>query len=462
MRSPLLWFGMLLAGSILRLIGLDAESLWLDEGFSLHVATAPDIWEAMNQEGNPPFFFVCLRGWIALFGLEPAALRSLSVVASIGALWLFATALRAARPPGNTATLMLALYASSPFLCWYAHELRPYAFMELGTVAMFAGWQFALHERFRLGCVLATLGAALACWSHYFGVPAAGAVVLLTWFEPPKNRPRWLLPALVLIGVASTYPAYAHYLPIQGDHEWGPQSHLGGMYLMTLPLRLFVAQGGELPTIIVVAVAAVMTGLILFTIKNLWQRKCEWWGRTTAFGVLVPFVGVLTANFLVEPRFTARYFIQATPYLAMFLGLAAVTWPVRRTNIAAVVVMVVFASSTIGSLQLHVNDGYREACASVVERWQKGDRIGTLTGMPLGYCSGPLHAYLTPEMLADGFDESHELRFKGEFSSGGRLHLVVRSFGKIEQRLERDLAALPVVYTGPTVNRVKHVIIEWQ
>lgn len=462
LRSPLLWFGMLLVGSILRVVGLDAESLWLDEGFTLHCATAPDVWEALSQEGNPPLFFVCLRGWIELFGLQPAALRSLSVVASIAALCLFATGLRRANMPGTSATLTLALYASSPFLCWYAHELRPYAFLELGTVAMFTGWQFARHDRYRLGCVLATFGAALACWSHYFGVPAAGAIVMLAWFDPPRTRPRWLLPVLVLVGVASTYPAYAHYLPIQGDHEWGAQSHLGYLYLASLPLRLFVAQGGELPTAVVVAVAAVMTSLILITLKNLWQRQCAGWGRTVAFGVFVPFAGVLAANVLVEPRFTARYFIMATPYLALFMGMAAVQWPARRANAAALVVMAVFATSTLSSLQLQVNDGYREACASVREHWRQGDRIGTLTGMPLGYCSGPLHAYLTPQMLENGFDESHETRAEVAPSSGGRLHLIVRSMSYLEEQQSRHISALPVIHTSPTVNRVRHLVIEWQ
>lgn len=451
----------MLAGSILRLVGLNAESLWLDEGFTLHCATAPDLWHALGKEGNPPLFFLCLRGWIELFGLHPAALRTMPAIASVLALWLFAAGMRSARMPGTAGTLTLALYAGSPFLCWYAHELRPYSFLELGTVAMFCGWRFALRDRVGFGCLVAAGGAALACNSHYFGVPAAAAAVVLGWLEPPRARSRWLVPLVIVAGMLTAIPGYAHYLPIQSVHEWGPQSHLGPGYLASLPLRLFVAQGGELPKLLLGALAVMVGALVLVTIKNLWQRSADGWGRTVAVGVLIPFAGVLAANILVEPRFTARYFIMAAPYLAVFCGLAAARWPAHRTNISVMIVLLVFGSATAASLQLQVNDGYREACASVRAHWQEGDRVGTVTGTPIGYCSGPLHAYLTPAMLANGFDSSHELRSEVPPSHTGRLHLVVRSMTTIENYLHATVESLPITYRSPVVNRVQHLLIEW-
>ncbi len=461
LRTPIFWFGILLAGTILRLVGLNAESLWLDEGFTLHCATAPDLWQALEKEGNPPFFFLCMRGWIELFGLHPVALRTMPALASVLALWLFAAGLRSARMPGTAATLTLALYAGSPFICWYAHELRPYSFLEFGTVAMFCGWQFALRGRVAIGCLVAAGGASLACNSHYFGVPAAAAAFLVAWLEPPRARSRWLV-ALVILGAALTaIPGYVHYLPIQLDHRWGPQSHLGLGYLASLPLRLFVAHGGALPRLLLGVVAAMVGALVLVTIKNLWQRHAAEWGRTAAIGILAPFAVVLAVNILIEPRFTARYFIMATPYLAMFCGLAAARWPARRTNISVVVILLIFGSATAASLQLQVNDGYREACASVREHWQEGDRVGTVTGMPIGYCSGPLHAYLTPAMLANGFDSTHEMYSESPPSQTGRLHLVVRSMIPIDKFLRENVETLPITHRSPVVNRVQHLLVEW-
>ncbi|EEF22239.1 conserved hypothetical protein, partial [Ricinus communis] len=71
---------------LLRLPTLAGRSLWLDETYSAWFAAVPlhELWTSVPlYETHPPFYYTLLKGWIALFGTHEAALRSLSVLASV-------------------------------------------------------------------------------------------------------------------------------------------------------------------------------------------------------------------------------------------------------------------------------------------------------------------------------------------------------------------------------------------
>jgi len=83
-----LLLGLVLAISLfLRFYDLGTESIWLDEAESIREsALSPrGIAEHANQ---PPLYFLLLRGWIHLFGTGEIALRSLSAVFGVLAVWL--------------------------------------------------------------------------------------------------------------------------------------------------------------------------------------------------------------------------------------------------------------------------------------------------------------------------------------------------------------------------------------
>ncbi|MCR9243468.1 MAG: hypothetical protein NXI31_00445 [bacterium] len=464
-QHPLMWWGVLLVGAILRVAALDVESLWLDEGFSVHVATAPDFWAQLELGSSPPWFLLVLRGWSELVGLDAAWLRMLPALASVGALGLLAVALRCSRLPGASAMLVLALYAGSPFLCWYAHELRAYSFLELGTVAMFLGWRFAVAGRARAGLALVALGAAWACWSHYFGTFAVLAFVAIAWLLPPAGARRWSLPVAALLGLATALPAYWLLLPAQMQQAWGAQSQLSFAYVASLPLRLFVAHGGQLPQWLVLANAGALFALIVLVLGQIWRGRTRAWPIVALLGAVLPIAAAAASTLIVEPRFTARYFIMVPLYLSLGVGLAVADWPARRGHAVALGMFLLLLLTNGFSWRLGINDGYREACASVREHWQAGDRIGLVTGMPAGFGSGPLRSYLPPAIVAAGFDRDHEVgpgRARNPRQPSGRLHLVMRWAPYTAAHIERLLAALPIAQRGERHNRVQHVVVEWR
>jgi 4-amino-4-deoxy-L-arabinose transferase-like glycosyltransferase len=125
----------------LRLLRLDFQPLWWDEGYSVYFAsqdlasltlmTAADI--------HPPFYYYVLHYWIALFGPSGAALRLLSVVIGAATIPVFYVVARRL-VPGGTALLACLLLAVSPFHVYYSQEVRMYA---LATLLGLASIYFA-------------------------------------------------------------------------------------------------------------------------------------------------------------------------------------------------------------------------------------------------------------------------------------------------------------------------------
>ncbi|MCP4592207.1 MAG: hypothetical protein GY842_15855 [bacterium] len=119
----------ILVGLSLRFYGLDHESLWLDEGKSVGVASLPlgTVLQKVYETGtNPPLHYVMLHFWIKAFGDSESSVRALSAVCSVASiliLYSIGVAL-AGRAP---ATLAIVLLSLSSFHIHFAQEARAYA-----------------------------------------------------------------------------------------------------------------------------------------------------------------------------------------------------------------------------------------------------------------------------------------------------------------------------------------------
>ncbi len=180
---------------------LEAQSLWWDEGISLHLATSSWSEVIVNRAANihPPLYFFALKVWVSAVGRSPFAARYLSVLAAILLPAAVDTFLRRrvnARA-GRAAALLLAL--SPPFFI-YGQEARAYAFLPLWSLALLA-YVWPPRQRISQDFMLSTpshaavlAGIQLAFMlTHYAGVIAvvwANAVFLWRYIRS-KNRRQW-------------------------------------------------------------------------------------------------------------------------------------------------------------------------------------------------------------------------------------------------------------------------------
>lgn len=128
----------LLAGALaLRVLWIDAPSLWVDEAASLGFARMgwDELWRAVPQvETNPPTYYALLKAWIAVAGTSEAALRLPGAIA--GALAVPLLYLAGVRVLGRGAALVAAGFlALSAVQVAYAQETRVFPFVTLFFIA---------------------------------------------------------------------------------------------------------------------------------------------------------------------------------------------------------------------------------------------------------------------------------------------------------------------------------------
>ncbi len=184
---------LVLAGTLLRLIGLGTHALWLDEGACWSWATRESWWgqdgTIFAEANHPPGWWVVTRLWIETFGSDSeAALRAPAAVFGILTIplaWMLARRLLdpGQRPSrggfdhtpddgrGARQALWLAGFvALSTYFAEYSQEARMYAALiaeGLGLSLLYLRW---LDKRDKLSLVGYALLAAAALYTQYFAL----------------------------------------------------------------------------------------------------------------------------------------------------------------------------------------------------------------------------------------------------------------------------------------------------
>ncbi len=175
---------LLLAALAVRLLHIDQQSIWFDEGWSAYAATQPTLAAAAASDAtNPPLYYLLLYLSTRFLGDSVFALRLFSTFAGLLGI---ALAYRLAstlfdRRAGLFAAFLLAV---SPLLWWAAQEARMYTLLALLVLVAALAW-FQLQRRPTRWSWLALWAAELALlYAHNTGPVVAlwlNAVTLLAW-----------------------------------------------------------------------------------------------------------------------------------------------------------------------------------------------------------------------------------------------------------------------------------------
>lgn len=314
------------AGFVLRFFA--RQALWLDESQSVAIAQLPlhgpgtTLWEGLKQDGSPPLYYLLLHGWIQLFGTGTAAVRALSAVLNIAAIYpLYVLALRVTGQ--RAARVVVILYICSPYALYYATETRMYSLVILLTVLYGLGVERTLRKPSVLSVlVIGVTAAGLALthyWCIYLLITMTLVLVFLGWRRGRKEA--WLALLGQAVGAVLILP-WAPTLLFQLKHTgtpWGKPASLSAVLhaygwwaggpsvagrlalLVVAPLIVFAICGTAISTRAVqVGFKVNQPGMLLFTI-------------TTGTLVVAILLGQLTGSAYAD-RYTATAFI---PFLLL-------------------------------------------------------------------------------------------------------------------------------------------------
>lgn len=139
--APTLVMILALLGGFLRVLLLGSKGMWLDETFSVWLASqnVSDILQwIVKIDQHPPLYYLILHYWIGLNGTTPFHVRLLSVLFGMGTIPVIYLIGR--RLSGTAVGLAAAVFLTlSPFQIYFAQEARMYTFLTFNaSVATYA------------------------------------------------------------------------------------------------------------------------------------------------------------------------------------------------------------------------------------------------------------------------------------------------------------------------------------
>jgi mannosyltransferase len=384
-RARVLLVLVLLLGAVLRLHGLERQSLWNDELTSWHQSSLGSLSEVVRlgvaPDVHPPGYQTVLYFSQRTLGDSEWALRMPSAIAGILAIYVIFRLgeLLFSRREGLLAAGIAAV-AWCPI--YYSQEARAYSLLLLASAAATWFWLEVLKAldeerapaaRFRVGYA----AAAVACaYLHYFGLfivalqAAASAAFAL-------HRPKAAPTLLVLFGVVG-----ASYLPWLSEF-WNDLHHGTSWIPQPTPaaaldcLAFFFNRSTAL-ALFVCALYAVLSIRWVADIARRGEASSPAWRAEFAelflFGWLVlPFAVVYVKSIVSAPALTDRNLIVSLPAAYLLLARAITRLPLRprlQDAVGACVVLCIAIHTTV-ALQYYsrpTKQQFREAVRFVVDR----------------------------------------------------------------------------------------------
>jgi mannosyltransferase len=382
-------------GFLVRVSGLQAQGLWRDEVDQWRFAFEPlgDLFANFTRPGwNGPLYSPLLRAWISLTGESVFAMRFSSTLWGIlGVALAYVVAVRLSRPltrlwgpylaraPHWVGFVMALLMTGSPYLVWYAQEIKMYTWVPMLVLLSLYCLDRAV-ARSRPGLWITVWGAvSLAFYSHILAALLIPVAVLWFLLLPARGRRPWGPGLVTLSGL--TLP----YLPLL---SWQTA-------LALAPRETGFARYGLLQMI-----GVLLRGWATGIWQGNWERSGALLAMMGAYGVLaclglaallalryfrtagrlVAWLGLpLLAVWLVShrsPIFTDRYLIWSAPAFYLLIAIGVVWLGCRLSRLLVLVLVALLVVQGHGIIAQHthpIKPQFAEAVATIEARREARD-----------------------------------------------------------------------------------------
>ncbi len=335
-----------------RIVALDAQGLWRDEVDQWRFALQSwgEMLRNFTRAGwNGPLYSPLLRVWIALTGESPFAMRFFSLlwgVLSVALLYVLVKRLVADTVHGeNAARWSALLLALSPYMVWYAQEIKMYTWVPLLVLlALYALDRACIRPSWRWWATV-LIATSLAFYSHLLAALLIPVEVLWFWLHPRRQPRAWQGGALTLALLTLPYLPMLRWIApmLLAERQTGYPAYTLAEMATTLfgGWTLGVSQslsGGRLPLYVALFLGMMaLVGMAALTFRKRFVALTQLW-----LWMLVPLL-LLWLVSLRGPIFTDRYLIWAAPafYVLAGTGLATIH-NFRRWSIVILLLHVLF------------------------------------------------------------------------------------------------------------------------
>lgn len=386
-------FAILAVTVAVGLLFISGQSFWMDEGNAWIKAAEPSIGKMLSlarqlggSEVQMPLFMAALWAWEKIVGQSEYLLRLLNLPLLIIAVF----ALR--RMP-----LWPLVCLTSPFVLYYAGELRPYMFQIAGAAVGFAAlWRIAetpesknqegLHGLLGAGTFMAATSLSSGPWA--LGLLAGMLTLRPDWL---RCREFWLK-AAAWSPLAVAVAAYHLFMLAEGHRAAGGRgAGLLSMGFGVYELLGMMGMGPERDAMRSSSVRGLLQGYFwlpvyagLFAIAWLYGVRLWLAGRTErvwiAMGLAagLPLVALAGVAVFADFSVLGRHMCPLIPWLLVPVGWFFQMSLKRRVWLAValpVLVGAVVSAITLRTAERHGRDDYRQATRMVIDDLAKGRSV---------------------------------------------------------------------------------------
>lgn len=373
----------IVAGSIIRLTGLNRQGLWFDEIDVVVRAQRPlgEILDTFTATGeNGPVYNLFLWFWVRIAGISEIAVRFPSAIA--GALAIPLIYLLGRRVAGRTSGLVAAgLLAVNPYHVWYSQEAKMYAFVVVLAILSSLALVEALNRNTWTHWIAYIAVTTLMFYTHVTTVLVFVAQVLfvIATFGSWKHRwRRWLVAVAALTLPYVPIAIWATQVVGGGARTWQPEVTLWEA-VRTVGIKFAVNRSEivieERSALLFAALALIGASALVI------RRRLNESGALLLTLTVVPVLGIYLVS-LRNSVFSDRYVIMALPaYLILVAAGLVVLWRSRwlwPVGVIAMILITGYAWATVRDVNLaHTaeKEDWRSAYALIAEEAQPGDVI---------------------------------------------------------------------------------------
>ncbi|MCB0157569.1 MAG: hypothetical protein KDD83_05525, partial [Caldilineaceae bacterium] len=423
-----------LLGLALRVLRLNWQPLWWDEGYSIYFATEPmaRMLNLTAHDIHPPLYYALLHLWTGPIGAPtPVQARLLSVLIGAAALpvmaWLAGVLFPGRMRIAWLATIFLLL---SPIHLFYSQEVRMYGLaMVLGMAATGQLWRW-LRRPTRGAAVLYVVWALAALYTLYYSALLLLAHALWVVWTLRAQRAR-LIRGLALFGVVGVgflpWLLYAgpKLVGYVGDKVQADQDRALGPLAYAVRHLVAMVRGHLLPgdvqtaTLLtwlgVATVLAVVATIITFFVMRRRHSDAatapaapQDTVRPDAPTALLVFMLVpAAAAFLLNLRLPffpdggERLLLFILPYFLLLIAAAATAtwtqWRLGRVTTLLLVACGALGVYTFYATPRYTDRDYRPVIGQVVQSGKSGDTFFAIFPWQVGYW----RAYVPPAQQAE-------------------------------------------------------------
>ena len=350
-----------LLGLALRIAGLDARSIWLDEQTSLELASASaeaSVGGSGFDRHTPPAYYLVLSPWMKLAPSSLGLLRGFSTLWDLFALILVFYCARELFDD-DTALLSTTLYALMPFTIYYAQEGRMYSMLVTLVLATFyLARQFITKGPSALRVTLLLIIAITGMYTHYYYALSLFAISLYVLLQLPQLKQAVLSwwASMLVVGIA-----FVPWLTVIVELAGSGGQNFRKFVFLVIPYAFFRFAAGyavmplnagskesiaqtainHLPE---VALFTAICGLLcLFAAIALWKKN-----RDSFFALMLPLLlppFIALAISLKAPLLSERYLIVCFPFFVLLLayGIIRAKGHYQRAALSSLSALVIYS-----------------------------------------------------------------------------------------------------------------------